>query len=356
MYIIVEWFKKNYPELVKQMKECDHDISLEEQSKYHTEGDVYTHTMMVCSHLAQYNDHNLFIAGLFHDIGKPKTRHKKATKNSMSFTKHDSISAFMALDMLDKLKEDLHIEINKEMIIKAIYMHQFFHPIGEFVEGEFFLDEESKININKIFGDDLEFYEFLLKLGKADIKGRISFDMEESVKRYEFFESYIPYEYHSKEEGLPKAYMLTGLPTAGKSEFIKANFNDIEVLSTDDIMKTFVKGDLPYNMYFSPKNVEKAEVMIYERMKELIIQRKSFIIDQTNMTERVRNRKASIIPDKYYEKISVVCFVGEKELLKRNDKRKKEGKFIDVDTLWYKIKEFELPKKDIFDKVLFKFS
>ncbi len=358
----VQWFKRNYPELVKKMKEISHDLSHEEQSPYHSEGDIYTHTLMVYNNIEDENDIELELAALLHDIGKPFTQVDKGRNSQYSFTFHENISVFMSIDILNKFEQDFGIELNKEKILYAIGHHQMLHKIGSFENNEFSISEEERIFLNKVFGDKKEIFDFMVKLGKADSLGRISNDRMNSKKRYDFFESrFVLYKYHNEDNNKkPKAYVLSGLPTAGKTEFslqkIKEN-PEIIYLSIDNIMKElFAKGHEDYNMYYSKANSEEARNVLFERLKEAVKERKDIIVDNTNLDPLVRNRNADIIPDKYYDKQSISFLIGEKDLKERNLKRKNEGKFISEVNLWSMAKKFELPTTEHFHSIKLKIN
>lgn len=358
---VVQWFKKNYPEIISKMKEISHDLSHEEQSPYHSEGDIYTHTLMVYNNIEDENDIELELAALLHDIGKPYTQVDKGRNSQYSFTYHENISVFLSIDILKKFEQDFGIELNKEKILYAIGHHQMLHKIGNFVNNEFTITEEERIFLNKVFGDKKDIFDFMVKLGKADSLGRISNDRVNSKKRYEFFESrFLLYSYYKKDTKKPTAYILSGLPTAGKTEFslnkIKEN-PDIIYLSIDNIMKElFSKGFEDYNMYYSKENSEKARDILFERLKESVKNRKDIIVDNTNLDPLIRNRNASIIPDKYYVKESISFLIGETDLKHRNEKRRKEGKYINESNLWNMAKRFELPTTEVFHSVQLKIN
>lgn len=352
----VQWFKRNYPELIQKMKDISHDLSSEEQSPYHSEGDIYTHTLMVYNNIEDENDIELELAALLHDIGKPFTQVDKGRNGQFSFTFHENISVYLSIDILKKFEKDFGIELNKEKILYAIGHHQILHKIGHISNGEFKITEEERIFLNKVFGDKKDYFDFMVKLGRADSLGRISNDRANSKKRYEFLESrFYLYNYHTNKETKSIAYILSGLPTAGKTNFSEKKMKenpDIIYLSIDNIMKElFSKGAEEYNMYYSKENSEVAKNVLFKRLKDAVKQRKDIIVDNTNLDPLVRNRNAGIIPDKYYEKRSISFLIGEKDLKDRNEKRKKEGKYISETNLWNMAKKFELPTTEYFHSI-----
>jgi len=89
---------------------------VEQPKIYHSEGDVFKHTMMLLKKLWDLKEsdqyENLFkeavpqlnIAGLFHDIGKPAT--KSFDGERIRFNGHDKISVEMFHQLADRLKWD----------------------------------------------------------------------------------------------------------------------------------------------------------------------------------------------------------------------------------------------------------
>lgn len=355
---ILQWFKKNYQDIVTEMKNISHDISPDKQSVYHCEGDIYTHTLMVYGLVHEENDIELSLAVLLHDIGKIYTQIDKGRNNQYSFTYHENVSVFKSIDILNKFEKDFDIEIDKEKILFAIGHHQLLHKIGTVTDsGEVIITEEERILINKVFGSNKDLFHFMIKLGRADSLGRISTDKKNSRLKYNFLENhFFLYKYYEDFENKPKAYILSGLPCAGKStlseKLIKEMNGDCIYLSTDHIMKElFSKEFSNYNMYYSKDNVKKSNEVLFKRLKVAIMERKNIIIDNTNLEPLIRNRKANIIPDKYYEKHSISVLIGETLLEERNNARKEEGKYISKEILFRMAKNFELPTCENFAKV-----
>lgn len=345
------WFKKNYTQLIEEMKSSDHDYNLEHQSIYHLEGDVWTHSLMVYSRLQTESDIKVKIAALLHDIGKPATRKEKIVddRHYCSFAEHDNLSTFMAIDILNHYEKDFNTKLDKGFILNLINWHQKLHKIGTFIDGVFSLTEEEKNELNYVFGKRLDLYEALVKLGRADALGRICFDFVPFTSRYDFFDDFIPSEIYQDFNNKPEAIILAGLPTSGKSTYAESLMKnkDYIYLSTDAIIMKKSKGR-EYRMLWDKDAVDEAELEMLEQLKDAVLKRKNIIIDRVNITEKMRRKVASIIPDKYYHKKTVSFLIGKKDLISRNIKRKEEGKHIDVDILLNKAKAFELPSGSMF--------
>lgn len=345
------WFKKKYPHLVEEMKKCDHDYNLDHQSIYHLEGDVWTHTLMVYSRLQTHKDINVRFAALLHDIGKPSTRKEKIVddRHYCSFPEHDNVSTFMAVDILKQYELEFNVKLNKPLILNVINWHQMLHKIGKFTDGEFIVTEEEINELNYVFGKNLDLYEALVAVGRADALGRICFDFEDFTSRYDFFEDFIPTEIYQDFSDKPEAIILAGLPTSGKSTYAKKIMleKDYVYLSTDAIIMEKAKGR-EYRMLWDENALEEAETEMFTRLKEAVAKRKNIIVDRVNITEKMRRKLSAIIPDKHYHKKTVSFIIGADDLYKRNKKRKEEGKHIDFDLLMNKAKAFSLPSSTMF--------
>jgi poly(A) polymerase len=70
---------------------------IEQPPQFHSEGDVYTHTLLAISKLPKDVSINVKIATLLHDIGKPLTyKSAKDTGDRVRFNRHDEVGAALA--------------------------------------------------------------------------------------------------------------------------------------------------------------------------------------------------------------------------------------------------------------------
>jgi predicted kinase len=329
---IINWFKGNYPDLVKKMKKCNHEIDDKTFSPYHAEGDVWTHTLMVYNQVKR-SSLELKLAALLHDIGKPDTVHRKNDNRPYySFTGHEQLSTIMAVDILKKFESDFNKYINKEIILKAINYHQDIHKIGKVINNEYILKEEEKIFLNKKFGD-LELYSLMIGLSEADANGRFCEDMEKLDKQYQHLWNFIPNEYYKGDlENRPEFIMLAGIQGSGKSTLAKElmSFKEFVYLSNDDILMEKNTKKVPYGMFWSIERRDEAIKELYIRLEKAIKERKNIIIDNVNIDELARTRQLNMVPDKYYHKIAINVITDIKTIFERNKERKKEMRDIPV--------------------------
>lgn len=86
-------FKELYNLAPQELKETIDDTKRVNQSPiWHIEGDVHTHTEIVTNRLSKYNDINLSLAGIFHDLGKIDTTVWNEEKSTWSAHNHELIS------------------------------------------------------------------------------------------------------------------------------------------------------------------------------------------------------------------------------------------------------------------------
>jgi predicted kinase len=105
---------------------------------------------------------------------------------------------------------------------------------------------------------------------------------------------------------MPKFYMLIGVPASGKSTWRKANADNAEIISTDDIIDHRAKTiGVTYNDVFKDTIKEATELANRHALKAFAIG-KDVIWDQTNLTAKSRKPKLALVPE-HYEKIAV-CF------------------------------------------------
>ena len=138
-------------------------------------------------------------------------------------------------------------------------------------------------------------------------------------------------------------HFLIGIPCSGKSYFAKnilqKKYKDLVHLDSDEIRKNLYKkysvNEKNVELYFETIDEETDKIFL-EQIKRLVLEGKSFILDNANYKKTTRERIISFIKKiSYKNKIPVKIIgyyfvVSKTELEKRNIQRvkRKEKKFL----------------------------
>lgn len=165
-----ELFRKYPLSLLYRLKDT------RQSPKYHPEGNVWNHTMLVADEAAkvrlQSRDHKVFMwASLLHDIGKATTT--RIRKGRVTAYDHDKDSAELSYGFLSFFVDD-HDFINKVCSLVKYHMYLLY-----VLKGLPFADI-------KALKKDTDIYEVAL-LGLCDRLGRYGADPEEEKKNMREF-------------------------------------------------------------------------------------------------------------------------------------------------------------------------
>lgn len=299
--------------IVEQMK------NTQQAPDYHGEGDVYTHTMMVCKALESLQEFNelreveqkiLYRAALLHDIGKTVTT--VFEDGRWHSPKHAPIGSRMAREIMfkDMNVGGMDILMRRREAVCALVKHHSFptHAIE---------DENGVLKLHRIASNSLLMPEFSIKLlcilAKADCLGRICNDQEELIEKIELCKELAIEEgcynfcYNFPSEQTRRVflsgndiwkdtelyddtwgtiYMMSGLPGVGKDYMIKKMLGDIPMVSLDEIRKE--KNIKPTDNQGTVANIAK------EIAKEYLRKHQSFVWNATNLTNQMREQLVSL--------------------------------------------------------------
>ena len=312
---------------------------------YHGEGDVYSHTEMLCEELGSLHEWNtlstaeqelLFLAAAFHDIGK--TACTKQEDGKWISPKHTIVGEKIFRRMIYREADRFGLTFHqRETAAKLIRYHGL--PVWFWTktrpESELLRAAES-IPLR-----------FLYLLSKADVKGRIAKDhgqLEEQVELfadyakeldiweqpYTFANPYTRFQYFHKEDLWHKAtlyddtefdvIMMSGLPLAGKDSWIERcgtgeHGMKIPVISLDEIRRQY--GIPP------AKDTGKVAQIAIGQAKTFLRQKKPFIWNATSIIQETRQRLVSLFAG-YGARVHIVYLEAPyQELLDRNQKRER---------------------------------
>lgn len=313
---------------------------------YHGEGDVWTHTRLVCQALARMEAFRaldkrgrglLFTAALLHDVGKTRvTRRENGVWTSPG---HAAAGEKMARQLLwtrlglcgtpEKLRF-------REAVCALIRRHSMpVHAIDASNAGRT-LRAVSQLGTNAP-----EFsLERLCILAEADARGKICSDLTEQVERvrlgallaeelgclsgpYPFPDGHTRFSYLSGRD-VPPDYplfddcwgpviMLSGLPGTGKDTWISGNCPGMPVISLDAIRRAL--GISPTDNQGPVAEEAKRRACEYLRRRE------PFVWNATNLTAEARRRLLELVHS-YRAWVRIVYLeTGLEENLRRNASR-----------------------------------
>lgn len=148
-------------------------IDCEQPKKYHPEGDVYTHTMMVFNNVDRNSCLEMKLAALLHDISKPECQ--KVDGDKITFYNHDRVGSYKAESILRYLR------FSNSVIEKVCWMVASHMKIHSFDK----MNRSGKIKFARH-----QYFPDLIELGSAD--GKASARGDETQEIREFYKNLPP--------------------------------------------------------------------------------------------------------------------------------------------------------------------
>lgn len=313
---------------------------------FHGEGDVYTHTQMVCRELLkmpdfkilpEHNQTELFIAALLHDTGKVKTT--RIEDGVFVSPKHSLIGSHIVREFLWKecnFSGTPEKQNFRETICSLIRYHMLPVHLIEYENPQ--VKAMMTASIRELAHDFS--LNLLRMLSEADVKGRIAYDIDEELYRVQLFKMiaeesqclYNSYSFADKftehacfsgrnvqpdqvlyNDTWGEVIMMSGLPGTGKDTWISMNAPDMPVISLDEIRK---------ELRIKPTDEQGAVIhTAQERAKELLRKKQPFIWNATDITRDIR-QKWIMLFERYNAGVRIVYLETDYDtLLKRNSER-----------------------------------
>lgn len=274
---------------------------------YHAEGDVATHTDMVCDalcqlpewpHLSSQEQSILYYTALFHDIAKGFTlvwengtpRHPNHSLKGALWWRHYA------------WKHNIDV-VTRETVASLILLHQkLFHIWNK---------EDYRRELFKY--SSLVPLKLLTLFAKADILGRIAPDIPQYIESLSLVEIFakehmlweskntlspierIEWLRHNRGDGITPLYngkgstvhLMVGLPASGKDFFIQKNLPDMPIISWDDERRSL---GLKYG-----DNEGLVKQQILQKTKILLAQQQSFVWNTTNTSFNTLEKTLELI-------------------------------------------------------------
>ena len=301
--------------------------------KYHKEGNVLNHTHLVTQEmekiLSEKSDFKkggmiwlvLMSAAICHDLGKAETTFWSEEKNDWSCKNHGAVGERITRNLFSD--EEFLL---RERVCYMVRQHMVLHHI---------LDDEEKFPTKlKKLSHGLVCVKYMLWLNEADSRGSINeveddTDLSEKLSKIErktddYGCLWKPYamvekghlirEFFSIGEPLNKTqnfvvYMMCGFPGCGKSTYIKERLSDKTVISRDIIRQELgingatIKNDK--KTVGTKEQEDKVSEIFNAKVIECCEQKKSFVIDNTNLKFQYRKKYLDMVM-KYNPLIKVI--------------------------------------------------
>ncbi len=302
---------------------------------YHAEGDVLTHTRLVCEALVALpqwralspSDRSiLFATALLHDVAKPA-----ATQIEEDGAITSKGHVVQGAKMTRQILWDLHTPLQEREAIVSLVKYGSL-PLWFWDKPN---PQRAIIKASLIIRCDM-----LALLAEADVKGRYCNDQAQLLERIDFFRefalenncleqprvfpsSHSRFVYWKKEDGNPdyEAYddtrfqvvLMSGLPGSGKDTWIQENLPDWQVISLDKLRRTMdIEPDENQGVV---ANQAKAIAKEYMRNGQ------SFVWNATNLSQQLRGMLIRLFSN-YQGHVRIVYLEAPwEELLKRNRNR-----------------------------------
>jgi predicted kinase len=326
---IVAW--ANDQPWCRAMADCQQD------SGWHSEGDVWTHTKMVCAQLPMLAEwpaltpHErmvLIFTALFHDAAKPLTSQVDPLTGRITSPRHAIKGEHLARTVLRDLECDLAV---REEIARMVRFHG--RPA--------FLLERSNPSHEVVWLSWSVSNKLLYLLALADTRGRNTAEMgrpEENLHywkmmaeehncfdtpfqfgndqaRFQFFRQKEPnLHYVPQEDYRCTVTMMSGLPGSGKDTWLANLRGDLPVVSLDD-----VREELGVE---ATENQGQVAQLARGRCRELLRARTSFAFNATNLLRQTRQRWIDLFAD-YNARIEMVYVEPPLSVILNQNKRRK---------------------------------
>lgn len=271
---IVSWFQECYPDICQEMMDANHTYDQANPNKFHAEGTVWTHTMMVMTWLEatapSTHKEVLLLTALLHDIGKPAAQEfipeDDKRPDRFAFKGHEGLSTMKAIAILKRYQAYSQLSSwELQDVLYLISTHGSYIPNGCYLE-----------NHRRIF--------------RAADKGGAIRRVDESNPSLQ----YQPNKYAKRSPKPGKELIiLTGLPASGKTSYVYG-LEGYTIVSRDQLIKDLVPEAITYTeayavMHSGPESRAKLDKE-FDKMVNAAIKDDKVVIDMTMMSLSSRRK------------------------------------------------------------------
>lgn len=344
----------------------------EQDPQWHGEGDVWTHTRLVCENLVELDGFALltqkqreavFMAALLHDVGKAVTTRWEDFR--WISPNHAPVGARVVRqwfwEVLSGAKEKREFRETVCLLIRyhSLPAHAIDDPDG--------VRKLRSVAANGMLCP-LFSVELLCILSQADALGRVAADQDRMLEQvqlcqelareggclegsYDFPSDYtrfaylsgrqVPAEVELYDDTWGTVYLLSGLPGTGKDTWIRENLPQLPMISLDDIRA---------ELSVSPKGPQvKVLELAQARARQLLREKKCFIWNATNLTVLTRQSLIGFFTD-YGAAVQIVYLETEEaQRKKRNAERQRQ---VPEEAVGYMLEQMTLPEPREAQRVL----
>ena len=352
----------DYSPNLKNIKHCREFQALKKtkQSKHwHKEGNAYNHTLLVANkmhhiineYLPSMSDRDkkiLMISALCHDLGKATTTYFNEEDKDWHCKSHGAAGERITRNLLFD-EPDYWM---REEICWLVRWHMEFHH---------FIDKPQIKQLEALqkLSMGISTIQKLLILNVADTLGSISKEntiesVEEKVDTIKIMATnnscYTKPYYTTKNKSPFNMYVLIGVPGCGKNTYIQNFFPNIESISRDDIREEMLDGVIKgRKLLFDNTKEAIVSDIVNSRIKACCEQKKSFIINQTNLKKKYREQLKE--QANKYGSPNIIYVYIEAPSIAECKRRRGNGKWDSIiDRMWG---EFEFPDRSECNELLF---
>ncbi len=338
-----------------------------QHSEFHGEGDVLSHTRLVCQELVgleryatlQRKDQlALFLSALLHDIGKKRTT--RLEDGQWSSPRHASVGSRMVREFLWRdcgIAGTTEPQAFREEVCSLVALHML--P-GRLVERD---DAMRKVRDVAALGELVPgmTWRLVCLLAEADARGRVASDVNEMVERvelarllaeeagcldgqYPFAGSHVRRAYLASRNVAPdqplfdgnwgEVLVMAGLPGTGKDTWVASNAVEMPVVSLDE---------LRHKLGVGPEEPQGRVVQAaLEQARVHLRQREPFAWNATCLKRDTRSRVVTLA-ERYGARARIVYLeTSWDEVLRRNASRK-EAERVPVHIIERMLSRMDLP-------------